>query len=165
MEDALKRAALEALGATPAPPPEPAEEAQLARVASAVTAFVAAALGPAVRTTYGELCPVGAVDAAEVAASGDDPVVRRFVSGGGIYRFSYDVYLRRCVRSAGARIDALGLLGGLAGLIEGGACPEAPGVSWVSHGLARSPALYSVDADGNETYRLAASLTYLVPSE
>lgn len=163
MADA-KAEVLRALGARPAPP-APGEEAAQARVAEAVTAWVAGLLGDGVRTTYGELCPMDGVDAAEVAATGADPVVRRFVSGGGIYRFGYDVYLRTCPRSSGARIDALGVLGRLADAVEHGGLPDAAGVSWAGHTLTRAPCLYAVDPHGNETYQMSAQATYLVPSE
>lgn len=160
----IKRQVIRVLGAAEAKTETTeSEQAAQALAADAVTAWVASILGPSIRTTYGELCGVDGINAAMVAARPDSPVVRRFVSGGGIYRFSYDVFLRRITRDGAARIDALGLLGQVADAIERHECPEKV-LSWSAESVVQAPAIYSTDEQGAETYRMSAQIAYVIPS-
>lgn len=167
MDDAQKAEVryevLKVMGAAAQGSATDSEQADQSKAAQAVTDWVASILGPDIRTTYGELCGVDGINAAMVAARPDSPVVRRFVSGGGIYRFSYDVFLRRISRDGAARIDALGLLGRVADAIERHECPEKV-LSWSSESVTQAPAIYSVDESGAETYRMSAQITYVIPS-
>ncbi len=127
-------------------------------IAEAVRDWVAGALGPDVETAYGELpdAPV----ACEVKSSPGDPWVRRYLSGGGIKRFAYELYLRVQPRGSEARrFDALSALRGLQARIEAHEAPDA-GVAWTGHEVTQCPNEYTVEKDGRAVYQMKAVLTY-----
>ena len=113
-------------------------------IAEAVRDWVAGALGPDVETAYGEL-----------------PVKNRHnVSGGGIKRFAYELYLRVQPRGSEARrFDALSALRGLQARIEAHEAPDA-GVAWTGHEVTQCPNEYTVEKDGRAVYQMKAVLTY-----
>lgn len=125
-------------------------------VARAVTDFVAARL-PGVDVAYGEF--PGRVGCMVRAAPGD-PWVRRYLSGGGVRRFGYEVYLRVLPRgSEEGRVDALAALRGLQQAIEGGEAPDWPAVR--THEVTSLPSQYGAAQDGTVTYQLTAAMTYM----
>lgn len=127
-------------------------------VAEVVTGWVAGALGPEVDVAYGEL-PEAPV-ACEVRCSPGDPWVTRYLSGGGIKRLPYEVYLRVDPRgSEGPRFDALSALRALQARVEAHESPGG-GVAWVSHEVTAVPSEYQTDKGGRVTYQLCATLEY-----
>lgn len=126
-------------------------------VSQAVTDMVAAAL-PSLQVAYGEF--PGKAPCAMVKASPGDAWVRRYLSGGGIKRFGYEVYLRTLPRgSEEARFDALAALRSLQEAIESGAAPE--GVSVRTHEVTSVPSQYAAQQDGCVVYQLQAAITYM----
>lgn len=127
-------------------------------VARAVTDFVAAHMG-GVEVAYGEF-PRGGKTGCMVRAAPGDPWVRRYLSGGGVRRFGYEVYLRVLPRgSEEGRVDALALLRGLQQAIEGGEAPDWPAVR--THEVTSLPSQYGAAQDGTVTYQLTAAMTYM----
>ena len=129
-------------------------------VAQAVTDWVGDALGD-VPCGFGDF-PQGADPACMVRASPGDPVVRRYVSGGGEYRFAYEVYLRCPARTDGERYDGLAALRRVQAAVEAkGSWPEADGVLWGSHECTQLPSLYRAEDTGHSTYMLSAYVTWI----
>lgn len=129
----------------------------MADVSQAVTEMVASALG-GVPVAYGEF--PSKAGCAMVKASPGDPWVRRYLSGGGIKRFGYEVYLRAMPRGAeSARFDALAALRGLQSAVESGLVPE--GLAVRTHEVTSVPAQYAVQQDGCAVYQLQAAITYM----
>nr|WP_073294064.1 hypothetical protein [Parolsenella massiliensis] len=125
-------------------------------VARAVTDFVAGHL-PGVEVEYGQF--PGRTGCMVRAAPGD-PWVRRYLSGGGVRRFGYEVYLRVLPRgSEEGRVDALAALRGLQQAIDGGEAPEWPAVR--THEVTSLPSQYGAAQDGTVTYQLTAAMTYM----
>lgn len=123
-----------------------------------VTDWVADVLGPGVDVAYG--CFARRADACMVKASPGEPWVRRYLSGGGVRRFGYEVYLRVMPRGDEApRIDALARLRLLQEAVETGECPV--GVSARSHEVTSLPAQYATEQDGAVTYQMQATITYM----
>ena len=125
-------------------------------IAKSTTAFVAQRLG--VPCEYGEF--PGKAGCCMIKASPGEPWVRRYLSGGGIRRFGYEVYLRCLPRGdEGRRVDALALLRGLQSAIDAGEAPD--GVPVRTHEVTSLPSQYGVQDDGCVVYQLTASLTYM----
>lgn len=131
------------------------------RAAQAVTEWVRGAVGPGVETRYGELAGPG--DCCEVKAAPASPAVRRYASGGGVYRFAYEVYLRVRPLGEGGRLDGLAALSGLAARVEAGEVPGC-GIEWASHAVKSLPCLFRAEQGGEAVYQMAAELTYIVRS-
>lgn len=128
-------------------------------IAKVVTDWVSAAMGADVHTEYGYLGTIS--NSCMVRAAPGDPVERRYLSGGGVYRFPYEVYLRAVPRNApGPRIDCLARLRSLQAVIEAGGVPDVP-VAWQSHEVTQVPSLYRTEESGAEVYLLSAVLTYV----
>ena len=126
-------------------------------VSQAVTEMVAGALAP-VPVAYGEFPSKAAC--AMVKASPGDPWVRRYLSGGGIKRFGYEVYLRVLPRGAeSSRFDALAALRSVQADIESGLVPD--GIAVRTHEVTSVPAQYAVQQDGCTVYQLQAAITYM----
>lgn len=128
----------------------------MADVQGALTAWVAETLGT--ECEYGEF-PEG-LPAAMVKVSPGDPVVRRYRSGGGVYRIGYEVYLKAHAATQAARIAALERLRGLAARIEAGESPDGPH-RYTAHAVTNSPALYAQTGRDEVVYQLTAQLTYI----
>lgn len=129
-----------------------------ADIAEVVTSWVRGAMGPDVYTEFGQLGQIS--NSCMVRAAPGTAVERRYLSGGGIYRFPYEVYLRSVPHDApGPRIDCLARLRALQGRIERGEVPDVD-VAWKSHEVTQVPSLYRTEESGAEVYMLSAVLTY-----
>lgn len=127
-------------------------------VAEVVTDWVAGIMGSDVMTEFGELGTIS--NSCMVRAAPGDAVERRYLSGGGIFRFPYEVYLRVVPHDApGPRIDGLARLRALQRVIESGGVPDVD-VAWQSHTVTQVPNLYRTEESGAEVYMISAVLTY-----
>lgn len=127
-------------------------------IAKVVTDWVRGAMGDDVTTEYGYLGQLS--NSCMVKAAPGDPVERRYLSGGGVFRFPYEVYLRAVPHEApGPRIDALARLRALQAMIESGMVPDVD-VAWQAHEVTQVPNLYRTEPSGAEVYMLTAVLTY-----
>ena len=127
-------------------------------IAEAVKDWVASVLGDGVETAYGRL-PDADV-ACEVKSAPGDPWVKRYLDGGGIKAYRYEVYLRVQPRGLEApRFDAIAALRALQARVESGEAP-CDGVTWLSHDVEQTPAEFSTEQDGRAVYQLTAKLTY-----
>lgn len=127
-------------------------------VAEAVTEWVRDILDP-IPVNFGELDQ--SATSAEVKVAPADPVVKRYSSGGGIYTFSYEVYLRVIARGDEKRYDALDVMKKLTDAIEAQQVPQCDAVSWVSHELTQLPNIWDKDKNEREIYQITAVLTYI----
>ena len=101
-------------------------------ISKLVTDWVSDVLGPDIDVAYG--CFTRRADACMVKASPGEPWVRRYLSGGGVRRFGYEVYLRVMPRGdEGLR----------------------------SHEVTSLPAQYATEQDGAVTYQMQATITYM----
>ena len=126
-------------------------------IAQAVAGFVADGLG-GIPCEYGEFPAKGGC--CMVKASPGEPWVRRYLSGGGIKRFGYEVYLRTSPRgSESVRLDALARLRALQSTIEAGGAPA--GIAVRTHEVTSLPSQYAVQQDGCVVYQLTAAITYM----
>lgn len=128
-------------------------------VAEIVTQWVGDALG--VPTEYGEF-PCGEGARAMVKASPGDPVVKRYANGGGIFRFTYEVYLLVPGATEGSRLGGMDALKSVCDRITLGR--EVPGgegaPTWTAHDVTALPNLFS--RDGNQSiYQAVASIAYI----
>lgn len=129
-------------------------------VAEIVTRWVGEALG--LPTEYGEF-PCGTGARAMVKASPGDPVVKRYASGGGVFRFTYEVYLLVPGATEGGRLGGMEALRAMCDRISVGR--EVPGgegsPTWTAHDVTALPNLFS--RDGNQSiYQAVASIAYIV---
>ena len=127
-------------------------------ISKLVTDWVSDVLGPDIDVAYG--CFTRRAGACMVKASPGEPWVRRYLSGGGVRRFGYEVYLRVMPRGdEGPRIDALARLRLLQRAVESGECPD--GVPVRSHEVTSLPAQYATEQDGAVVYQMQATITYM----
>lgn len=115
-----------------------------------------------VPTEYGEFPPTKGPRAMVKAAPGD-PVVKEYQSGGGIYRFVYEVYLLVPGATEAKRLDGMERLKALADKISlDREVPDDDGApTWNAHGVTALPNLFS--RKGEESiYQLVASIAYIV---
>lgn len=127
-------------------------------IAAATTAWIGELLSP-IPVQYGALSDLAT--SAEVLSSAGGYAERRWASGGGIYRYPYEVYLRVLGRNDAARINALNELSKVAVAIEARQFPDAE-VGWVANEVTNLPNLWKKDKDGREIYQLTATLTFAV---
>lgn len=128
------------------------------QIAKSVTDWVGSVVG--VPTAYGEMPPVKG-PRAMVKASPVEPLVRGYASGGGVYRFAYEVYLMVSASAEEKRLDGMATLGRLFEAVEARLVPD-DGREYTSHEVTNLPSLYA-EGPGTETvYQLTAQLTYLV---
>ena len=128
-------------------------------VQGAIAAWAGEALGAP--CWYGEF-PAGS-PAAMVKVSPGDPLVRRYRSGGGVYRVAYEVYVRVHAPDQAGRIAGLELLRGLAARIQAGEAPDGP-VRYSAHEVTNAPALYAQTGRDECVYQLTARLEYVKTS-
>lgn len=131
-------------------------------ICEAVTEFVAERLG--VPTEYGEF-PAVKGPRAMVKAGAGDPVVRQYVSGGGIYRFPYEVYLLvPATTDEGDRIGGISLLRDLVERVSvGHEVPEpTDGAAWTDHAVTINPHVFSRGANAETIYQAGAQLVYMM---
>lgn len=126
-------------------------------IQGALARWVGGALG--VPTEYGEFAP-GPLPCAMVKVSPGDPLVRRYRSGGGVYRTAYEVYLKVHAPTQEGRIAGLELLRGLAARIQGGETPDGP-ARYCAHEVTNAPALYAQTGRDEAVYQLTARLEYV----
>ncbi len=89
-------------------------------------------------------------------------VLRKYLSGGGIYQYGYELYIKCRPDDERGRINALSELNKVADAIDRGNCPIHPdGVTWYAHEVTARPNKLSSDKDGSEIYQLIAILTYI----
>lgn len=124
----------------------------------ALTAWVAEALG--VPCEYGEFPPTEPPHAM-VKVSPGDPVVRRYRSGGGVYRLPYEVYLKVSATTQAERIAGLETLRALSDAIGRGERPAGP-VRYTGHAVDVAPSLYAESGGTESVYQMTAHLTYIV---
>ena len=106
-------------------------------ISKLVTDWVSDVLGPDIDVAYG--CFTRRADACMVKASPGEPWVRRYLSGGGVRRFGYEVYLRVMPRGdEEPRIDALARLRLLGAVESGSAQTESPCAATRSRACRRS---------------------------
>lgn len=128
-------------------------------IARPLTAWVGSVLGDGIMTRWGELGKLS--DAAMVKAAPGDPLVRAYLGGGGMYRFSYEVYLRVTPRNSSQRISGMERLEALADAIRAGGRPDCEGITWAGHVPTQQPALIETQSDGAELYQLTAQLSWI----
>lgn len=110
-----------------------------------------------VKASYGEFSK--GTPSVEVVASGGDPLVTRYRSGGGIYCWSYEVYLKTSGATESQRIDGIAVLGLVQAAIAARSFPGAD-VAFVSHEVTNAPHLYAEEAGANSVYQMTASIMY-----
>ena len=126
-------------------------------VQGALAEWAGAALG--VPCWYGEFA-CGPAPCAMVKVSPGDPLVRRYRSGGGVYRVAYEVYVRVHAPDQAGRVAGLELLRGLAARIQAGETPAGP-ERWFAHEVTVAPALYAQTGRDEAVYQLTARLEYV----
>lgn len=128
-------------------------------VTQAVTEWVRGVLG-GVPTSFGEL-PDAAGESAMVKASPSEPVVRRYRSGGGEFRFAYEVYLRCQPRTEGQRIDGAATLMRVSAAATAHGFPDVAGALWNRHTVTQQPSAFRTESNGAVTYMMAAYVTWI----
>lgn len=111
-------------------------------------------------------CELGAfselTDSAQLQPAPTQAVVSRYLSGGGIFQYGYEVYLRTLPYDTQGRLDAMATLNKVASAIVGKDYPDAPeGVIWYGHELTSRPSKVDTDEAGRETWQLVAIITYI----
>lgn len=93
-------------------------------------------------------------------------VVRSYLSGGGVYQYGYELYLRVRPQDERGRVDAIAELTRVADAIDRAEWPTAPeGVTWYGHEVTARPNKFSSNDDGSEDYQLIAVVTYIERSQ
>ena len=88
--------------------------------------------------------------------------VYRYRAGGGMFGYTYELFLRTRPRDAADRMEAVAALADVAQAIADRSFPEAPeGCVWSDHQLTERPALHASYDDGREELRLVARITYI----
>lgn len=108
-----------------------------------------------VPAAYGEFPTVNGPAAMVVVGTGS-LWVRRYVSGGGVARLPYEVYLRVPARTEGERLDGIVALRGLTERIAAGDAP----FDYTDHIVTSLPSLYSSQDGGEAIYQTACELQY-----
>jgi len=99
---------------------------------------------------------------AQIQPAPTQAVVRSYLSGGGVYQYGYELYLRCRPSDERGRVDAISELAIVADAIDRRSYPEAPeGVIWYSHEVTARPNKFSTNEDGTEDYQMIAVLTYI----
>lgn len=128
-----------------------------AAISAALPGWVESVTG--VRARYGEFPP--GVPAVEVVASGGDPLVTGYRSGGGIYSYAYEVYLKTSGATEPQRVDGIEVLGLLQSAVAGCSFPPAE-AAFVAHEVTNAPHLYMEEAGPNSVYQMSAALRYYI---
>ena len=129
----------------------------MADVARATAEWVGGILG--VETVYGDM--PGGSPACMVKAEAADPIVKRYLDGGCICRFSYGVYLRvRPLAGPDYELDGLAAIGLVASAVNAHEVPDIEGVRVFGHEVTNAPALYMTEQDGGKLYQLTAEIKY-----
>ncbi len=128
-----------------------------AALSDAVPDWVQTVTGVSAR--YGEF-PKG-TPAIEVVASGGDPLVTGYRSGGGIYAYAYEVYLKASGTTEAQRLDGIKVLGLLQSEIISHAFPPAD-VHFVAHEVTNAPHLYMEEAGKPSVWQMSAVLRYYI---
>lgn len=101
-------------------------------------------------------------DCYELNPSPVQETVYRYRAGGGMFGYTYELYLRVRPADAAARMEAARRMADVAQAVSGRSFPDAPeGCVWSDHQLTERPGLLSVYDDGREELRLVARLTYI----
>lgn len=131
-----------------------------AEISRIITSWVADTLGGDITVDFGRLpdthksCMVRQVPV--------EPVVRRYLSGSGIYRYSYVVLLAAKTHNLSSKsFDAIAELDKIASAINEKKWPKAAGFACATHTVDILPSLYSKQPDGLEIYQVQATITYL----
>ena len=125
----------------------------------ALTDWVWGVLG--VPTEYGEF--PGPAPCARVKVSPGEAVVRRYRSGGGVYRLPYEVYLKVPASTEGQRIGGVAALGLLSAAARRGEHPDL-GALVEAHEVRSAPALYAEDGGADSVYQFLGELRYVIRS-
>lgn len=90
------------------------------------------------------------------------PCIRKYLSGGGVYQYGYELYLKCRPEDETGRIKAIHDLSKVAQLVDAQDFPEAPaGVVYISQEVTARPNKLSSDKDGTEIYQMIATITYI----
>ena len=127
------------------------------RIAGPLTAWAGEVLG--VPCGFGEF-PDGPV-AAMLRAAPCEPVVRAYASGGGVYRFCWEAYLRCRPLDDGERVAGMEGLCLLWDAVAAGGVPPVGGALWHSHDVTLAPCQYDLQDDGTATYQMAGEITWI----
>lgn len=101
-------------------------------------------------------------DCYEFAPSPVQETVYQYRAGGGMFGYTYELFLRVRPLDAAARMEAARRMSDVAQAISARSFPEAPdGCWWSDHQLTERPALLTATDDGLEVLRLVARVTYI----
>jgi len=103
---------------------------------------------------------------AQIQPAPTQAVVRRYLAGGGVYQYGWELYLRCHPSDERGRIDAMGELAKVADAIDRRGYRRRPTESPGTR--TRSPARpnkFSTNEDGTEDYQMIAVLTYIERSQ
>ena len=101
-------------------------------------------------------------DCYEFGPSPVQETVREYRAGGGMYAYTYELYLRVRPHDAAARMGAARRMADVAQAISERRFPEAPdGCWWSDHQITERPGLHMTYDDGREELRLVARITYI----
>ena len=101
-------------------------------------------------------------DCYEFAPSPVQETVYQYRAGGGMFGYTYELFLRVRPPDAAARMEAARRMSDVAQAISARSFPEAPdGCWWSDHQLTERPALLTATDDGLEVLRLVARITYI----
>ena len=126
-------------------------------IAQAVTEWVGEILGDDIEVAYTRYTRDN--KAAVVRADPSEPIVRKYLDGGGIYQFPYSVFLRMASRRDSDRYDALALLRQLQSHIENLEVPNVD-IQFTDHQVTQIPNLFTIEQGGAEIYQLSANIQY-----
>ena len=99
-------------------------------------------------------------DCYEFAPSPVQETVYQYRAGGGMFGYTYELFLRVRPLDAAARMEAARRMSDVAQAISARSFPEAPdGCWWSDHQLTERPALLTATDDGLEVLRLVARVT------
>lgn len=86
----------------------------------------------------------------------------QYRAGGGMFGYTYELFLRVRPQDAAARMAAARRLADVAALIAARKFPDAPeGCVWSDHQVTQRPALHAAYDDGREELRLVARIRYI----
>jgi hypothetical protein len=129
-----------------------------------VEGWVEGLLSP-INVALGEFSTIVDVSA-QLQPAPTQAVVRSYLSGGGVYQYGYELYLRVRPTDERGRVDAIAELNKVADAIDHKSWPEAPsGVTWYGHEVTARPNKFSTNEDGSEDYQLIAVVTYIERSQ
>ena len=91
--------------------------------------------------------------------------VSRYLAGGGIFQYGYEIYLRVLPEDGAGRMSAARTLATVAAAAEAQtemSYPVAPhGVTWYGHEITASPSKVGIDESGREVWSLTGIITYI----